>query len=138
MAAPQLFSMDELLSAWERVRENDGCGGSDGVTIPRFALHLDNHLRGLLERLANAAYRPYPLLQILVEKKPNSGASRTLLVPAVRDRVLQTATARLLSHSVQLCLPPRAGRRPRRRPHPRTPFPRLPARSRRGHPRLFR
>ena len=37
---------------------------------------------------------PFPLLEIVVEKKPGSAETRRLLVPTVADRVLQTAVAR--------------------------------------------
>lgn len=36
-----------------------------------------------------------------MEKQPNSGKKRTLLVPSVRDRILQTAIARVLSRSFE-------------------------------------
>ncbi len=42
-----------------------------------------------------------PLLPIVAEKRPGSPQRRTFLVPAVRDRILQTAAARLLSKSFE-------------------------------------
>jgi len=94
-------SQDDLWQAWERVRENEGCAGSDGVTVHAFAQRVQRHLPELLVRVQGDSYRPYPLLKIVVEKKPGSAATRTLLVPAVRDRVLQTAVAHLLSRSFE-------------------------------------
>jgi len=55
----------------------------------------------LWDRANEGAYRPYPLLKIVVEKHPGSGQTRTLLVPAVRDRVVQTAVARHVSRSFE-------------------------------------
>jgi retron-type reverse transcriptase len=99
MALP--LSDDDLFSAWERVRENEGCAGADGVTVHGFAQRMQRALLELLARVQDGRYRPYPLLKIVVEKRPGSEKTRTLLVPAVRDRVLQTAVARLLSRSFE-------------------------------------
>jgi len=90
-----------LLHAWEHVRENHGCAGADGVTIERFATRLDSELDDLRSRVEAGEYRPFPLLPIVVEKKPHSSATRTLLVPTVRDRVLQTAAGRHLGQAFE-------------------------------------
>lgn len=95
------MTVEQLWDAWERVRENDGCAGADGVTVAQFAGRAHRALPRLLERANDGAYRPFPLLKIVIEKRPNSTATRTLLVPAVRDRVLQTAVARHLSRSFE-------------------------------------
>jgi len=95
------FSTEELRLAWERVEDNEGCAGSDGITIERFGDHLDREFASLQNDLAAGAYRPLPLLRIMVEKSPGSAKMRRLLVPAVRDRVLQTAAARRLSSSFE-------------------------------------
>ena len=95
------FTLSDLLAAWERVLENEGCAGADGVTLERFAHDPEARLGKLLDLVAAGEYRPFPLLTIVVEKKPGSGQTRTLLVPAVRDRVLQTAAARALSRSFE-------------------------------------
>ena len=91
----------ELLSAWERVQENEGCAGSDGVTIRAFAPTVETRLKRLIQRIDANNYIPFPLLQVVVEKRPDSGKTRTLLVPSVQDRILQTAIARELSHSFE-------------------------------------
>ena len=41
---PLPFNRDELLMAWERVRENAGCAGADGVTAERFERELETRL----------------------------------------------------------------------------------------------
>ena len=52
-------------------------------------------------RAQRGEYRPLPLLRIVVEKRPGSTATRTLLVPCVRDRILQTAYATQLSRAFE-------------------------------------
>ena len=98
---PLPFTTEQLWEAWERVRENEGCAGCDGVTVAHFAQRAHSALPRLYERVNEGAYRPFPLLKIVVEKHPGSAATRTLLVPTVADRVLQTAVARHLSRSFE-------------------------------------
>lgn len=95
------LTRQDLLEAWERVRENDGCAGADGVSLERFVKRLDEHVDRLLERVLARTYRPIPLLKIVVEKRPGSAKMRRLLVPAVADRVLHTAVSRRLSRSFE-------------------------------------
>ena len=98
---PLPFTCEQLWDAWERVRENEGCAGCDGVTVAHFAQRAHRALPRLYERVNEGVYRPFPLLKIVVEKHPGSAATRTLLVPTVADRVLQTAVARHLSRSFE-------------------------------------
>ena len=95
------FTPDDLWDAWTRVEENCGCGGVDGVTIDAFAEDAQKRLKLLLESVQQESYRALPLLKIVVEKSPGSGRMRRLLVPALADRVLQTAAARRLSRSFE-------------------------------------
>ena len=88
-------------SAWERVRENAGGPGVDGVSVERFEGHAATALPELLAQALDGEYTPLPLRKIVVEKKPGSNTGRQLLVPCVRDRILQTAVARLLSRSFE-------------------------------------
>ena len=95
------LSESELTDAFARVQENEGCAGVDGVTIARFAERLESECRALASEVNGGLYRALPLRRILVEKKPGSAATRTLLVPVIRDRVVQTAVARRLSRSFE-------------------------------------
>src|SRR5665213_2946353 len=96
---PLNLTLDQLWQAWERVQENAGCAGADGLRVDQFAHDADGRLGHLLARTNAGEYRPYPLLRIVVEKR--GGGTRTLLVPSVADRVLQTAVARLMSRSFE-------------------------------------
>src|ERR1035437_5493563 len=84
------LTTDSLLSAWEHVEENAGCAGADGITIDHFGSSLDDKISALLRKVETDESRALPLLSIVVQKKPNSVETRTLMVPAVGDRVLQT------------------------------------------------
>ena len=73
----------------------------DSVTVDQFARTVEAEIAVLLHEVETDEYRPLPLLPITVQKKPNSSATRTLMVPAVRDRVLQTAVGRQLGHAFE-------------------------------------
>lgn len=84
-----------LRDAWHRARGNQGCAGGDGETLEQFEINLDTNLAALRNEVVQGSYEPRPLLSVVVEspgKKP-----RQLAVPAVRDRVLQTAVAIVLT-----------------------------------------
>ena len=89
-----IASTPTLRAAFERVRDNHGCAGADGVSIAEYEKDLDRHLALLGEALERGTYRPFPLLRILVEK--HDGSARQLLVPTVRDRVAQAAALEVL------------------------------------------
>ena len=85
----RLISRDNLRAAFERVRANGGCRGADGMTVGDFAANEAVEIDRLQDRLIRRCYRPFPLLRFSVGKA-DSGL-RMLSVPAVRDRVAQTA-----------------------------------------------
>ncbi len=82
-----------LRRAFLRVKENHGCAGVDEVTLEAFERDLDGQIECLRARVEDGSYFAWPLRRIEVEKHPGSEERRTLLVPAVADRVLQTAVA---------------------------------------------
>lgn len=91
--------LERLEAAWARVRENAGCAGSDGVTIERFADRAAQRLLGLASRLRDGSYRPKPLRLFDIPKA--DGDTRRLAVPAVADRIAQTAVAMTLMPIVE-------------------------------------
>lgn len=78
-------------AAWERVREKAGMPGVDGVSVSRFGRIAPAVMRVLEAQLGSGEYRALPLR--LAEMQKKDGGARVLLVPAVRDRVVQTAAA---------------------------------------------
>jgi len=79
----------KLSSAFQRVKENRGCAGVDGVSIEEFEMDLERNLALLRNEILYNSYFSLPLLKILVDK--GNGESRPLLIPAVKDRVAQSA-----------------------------------------------
>ncbi|MBU0501411.1 MAG: hypothetical protein KJ558_13480 [Gammaproteobacteria bacterium] len=91
----QLLADDTLFEGWERVRKNQGMAGSDGQTIEHFGRNLFSRLLDLKEHVRRKSYQPQPLLEFHITKP--SGGQRRLAVPAVRDRVLQSAACIILT-----------------------------------------
>lgn len=85
-----------LRRAFTRVRENHGCGGSDGVSLTAFESRLEQEISALRLEVESGAYWAWPLRRVEIEKSPGSEERRTLAVSAVRDRVLQTSVAAFL------------------------------------------
>jgi retron-type reverse transcriptase len=82
-----------LRRAFRRVKENHGCAGADSVDLAVFEAALDARLDDLRDAVESEDYWAWPLRRIEVEKHPGSEERRGLLVPAVQDRVVQTAVA---------------------------------------------
>ncbi len=105
------LSHRQLSEAWERVRDNAGGPGVDGVTVDAFAPDLHIHLQALPRAVLGGRYRAMPLRECLIEKSPADEHSaspttaaanaakryRHLAIPTVADRVLQTAVAMVLT-----------------------------------------
>ena len=90
----QITRLSTLYQAWDRVEENHGCAGVDGVTVEKYAAQLEENIGKLQKTLLSAKYYPLPLLRFEIDKP--DGGKRPLSVPAVRDRVAQTAAAIIL------------------------------------------
>ncbi|MEW6097554.1 MAG: group II intron reverse transcriptase/maturase [bacterium] len=86
----KIYNYENLLSAWDRVEENHGCAGVDGVSIEKFASELGENLLLLQKALHDKIYTPHRLLRFYMEKE--DGSKRPLSVPTIRDRVAQVAT----------------------------------------------
>jgi RNA-directed DNA polymerase len=80
--------------AWKSVKANGGAAGADGVTIEMFEKDLKDNLYKVWNRMSSGTYFPPPVRAVEIPK--SSGGTRLLGVPAVGDRVAQTAAAMAL------------------------------------------
>ena len=78
-----------LTVAWAKVRANKGAAGVDGVSIERFAARSEVYLAELATALRDGSYRPQPVKRVEIPK--GDGRFRPLGIPAVKDRIVQTA-----------------------------------------------
>jgi len=84
-----IASLETLAEAWSRVRANKGGPGGDGVTIAELAPDIERSLEALSKSLLAETYRPHKIRRAFIWKA--SGGKRPLSIPAVIDRVAQTA-----------------------------------------------
>ena len=76
-------------AAWEKVRVNDGAAGVDRQSIERFEAQEEIYLKELSTALREGSYRPQPVRRVEIPK--GDGKTRSLGIPTVKDRIVQTA-----------------------------------------------
>lgn len=78
-----------LWAAWQRVAANRGAAGVDGQSVEQFAARAGDYLKELGQALRSGTYRPLAVKRVEIAKAP--GKTRPLGIPAVKDRIVQTA-----------------------------------------------
>ncbi|MFZ0976066.1 MAG: group II intron reverse transcriptase/maturase [Solirubrobacteraceae bacterium] len=115
----KVYRRDVLERAWELVRANKGAAGIDQQTIADVeeygvARLLDELAAGLKE----GRWRPLAARRVYIPKPGRPTEQRPLSIPAVRDRVVQTATRLVIEPIFEAdFLPCSFGFRPRRSQH---------------------
>lgn len=85
----------ELLNqSWQELNKN-AASGVDKVTAEAYGQNLEANIQALVERLKAKRYRAKLVRRCYIPK--GSGEERPLGIPALEDRLLQSACARLLS-----------------------------------------
>lgn len=84
-----------LHAAWQQVAANAGAAGVDKVSVRMFACNWQAQLETLSRQLREGRYQPLPVRRVYIPK-PGSGEQRPLGIPAVRDRIVQTALRMVL------------------------------------------
>lgn len=84
-----------LMLAYQRVVENKGAGGVDGIEREEFKDHLKRHWPTIKAKLLAGEYRPSPVRRVDISKP--QGGMRTLGIPTLTDRMIQQALHQVLS-----------------------------------------
>jgi RNA-directed DNA polymerase len=84
-----------LKLAYQRVVENKGAAGVDGVTVSELKGHLKQHWPQIRAKLLSGEYVPQPVRGVDIAKQ--HGGVRTLGIPTVVDRLIQQALHQMLS-----------------------------------------
>jgi RNA-directed DNA polymerase len=115
----RIWRKDILAHAWEQVRDNRGAAGIDGETIDAIeAYGVEQMLAELQARLEAKQYRPPAVRRVYIPKPGKPGQRRPLGIPAVRDRVVQTACKIVLEPLFEANFRPHSyGFRPKRSAH---------------------
>jgi RNA-directed DNA polymerase len=78
-----------LLAGWRKVASNAGAAGVDQQSVAQFAAGAENYLGELEQALKTGSYKPLAVRRVEIAKGP--GKRRPLGIPAVKDRIVQTA-----------------------------------------------
>jgi len=84
-----------MITAYERVVENKGAPGVDGITTAALKAYLDSHWQRIKEEMLMGNYKPQPVRQVEIPKP--DGGMRKLGIPTVIDRLIQQALHQVLS-----------------------------------------
>lgn len=90
----QVSSLESLQASFAEVKRNKGAPGIDDVSLSAYSSNLDLELRQLQAELVNWSYKPQAVKRVEIPK-PNGG-TRSLGIPTVRDRVVQTSIKRAI------------------------------------------
>ena len=85
----KVYRQETLKAAWHKVRENAGAAGVDGQSVKQFGFRAEIYLAELEQALKSGEYRPEPIKRVEIPKA--GGKLRPLGIPAVKDRIVQTA-----------------------------------------------
>jgi RNA-directed DNA polymerase len=90
----KVYARPALAAAWRQVQANRGAAGVDRESVQRFARHAEVKLTKLSEQLRLGTYQPQAVRRVYIPK--GGGRDRPLGIPAVRDRVVQSALRNVL------------------------------------------
>jgi RNA-directed DNA polymerase len=90
----RVVERSNLKLAYQRVVENKGAPGIDGLAIPEFKDWLKVHWPSVKRALLEGRYIPRPVRRVDIPKP--SGGMRTLGVPTLVDRLIQQALHQVL------------------------------------------
>jgi RNA-directed DNA polymerase len=101
----KLYRKDVLGFAYECCKANGGAAGVDGQTFEHIeAYGIERWLDELAQELKSRTYRPLPVRRVYIPKP--DGKQRPLGVPAIKDRVAQTAAVLVLEPIFEADLQP--------------------------------
>jgi group II intron reverse transcriptase/maturase len=114
----KVFRRDVLWRAWVAVHRNDGAPGIDNTTLADVKQHgVTRLLEELASELKDGSYRPLAARRVFIPK-PGTAEQRPLSIPAVRDRIVQTAMKIVLEPVFEADMMPCSfGFRPKRSAH---------------------
>jgi len=90
----EICKVENLLSAWEKVKAKGSTGGIDNVSIDIFEKNLDANLKQLSGALASLRYIPEPYKELKIPKDENE--FRSLSLPTIRDKIVQQSTKEVI------------------------------------------
>ena len=95
MTIEDILSNNNLNRAYQQVINNNGAAGIDGMECKDLLSHLRTNGARLRENVRNQTYKPMPVKRVEIPKE--DGSKRKLGIPTVTDRMIQQATAQVLT-----------------------------------------
>ena len=112
----RVLSRPNLQAALQRVRQNRGSPGIDGMTVEELPQYLRQHWPALREQLLAGRYQPQAVRRRHIPK--SGGGVRELGIPCVLDRFIQQALLQVLQPAIDPSFSQHSyGFRPGRRAH---------------------
>jgi len=90
----QICQRENLRKALQRVKQNKGGAGIDGMTVNKLPGYLKKHWPEIREQLLVGTYSPKPVKRVEIPK--SEGGIRKLGIPTVLDRFIQQAIMQVL------------------------------------------
>ena len=94
MMFEQIYEMENLEAAWQRVRANKGAPGIDRVTHQAFEKDLSTNLHALQCQIREESYKPLPV--VIFKGQKAKGGTRAIGISTVRDKVVQQAILKVI------------------------------------------
>lgn len=91
----QAVARENMLAALQRVEQNGGAPGIDGMSVDDLRAHLKAHWERTKVALLADRYKPQPVRRVEIPK-PDGGV-RLLGIPSVVDRLIQQAILQVLT-----------------------------------------
>jgi RNA-directed DNA polymerase len=102
----KVYRKDVLALAYERCKANRGAAGVDGQEFDDIEKYgVGRWLDELAQELERRTYRPQPVRRVMIPKPGGSG-ERPLGIPAIKDRVAETAAMVILEPIFEADLQP--------------------------------
>ncbi len=89
-----ILERNNMKRAIRRVIKNKGAPGVDGMTVRKIRKYLRRHWTKIKQALLDGTYSPMPVRR---KEIPKPGGVRLQGIPTVLDRVIQQATAQVLT-----------------------------------------
>ena len=93
-----LLNEEMLLLAWGKLNRRAACG-VDRVTVKGYEQNLRNNIRALVKRLVEKRYKAKLVRRVYIPKEKEK--VRPIGIPALEDKLVQTAVAEVLSQVYQ-------------------------------------
>jgi RNA-directed DNA polymerase len=95
MSIEEVLRRENMQDAFNRVKQNQGAPGVDGMTVDELASALVARWEAIRKEILEDRYQPQPVRKVEIPK-PDGKGTRTLGIPTVIDRLIQQAMLQVL------------------------------------------